>query len=190
MSTDVAITIPTFTVAAETGFTVTRLREFVTSSLSDAALQTYLDAAMDAIDDALGPVVCHERLSATHGDMLALGREAESITSVVEGWNALALATDDYELSDSGTILYRLHTGTNPAYHWHGRVHVTYVRDDSTAERIRVAVALVYLDLHNRPGLSSEQIGTWTETYAQGKPYAEARAELLASLGSGGPGIA
>ena len=189
MATTVAVTIPKLGAAAETGFSVTRLREFVTTSLSDSALQVYLDAAMDAIDDVLGPLVCHERIRSCRGDMLPLGREAESITSVVEGWGAATLAADDYELSDSGMVLYRLHTGTNPRHHWQGPVRVTYVREDAAAERVRVAVALVYLDLNNKPGLASEQIGTWQIAYRQDKAYPEARAGLLASLVDNGPGV-
>jgi hypothetical protein len=187
MATTVAITLPAITVTAETGFTVTRLREFVTSGLSDAVLQTYLDAAMDAIDDALGPLTCKERLHASRGDMLMLGREAESITSVVEDARntALTLAADDYELSDSGQLLYRLRTGTNPRWGWHGRVDVTYVRSDDMAERIRVAVALVQLDLGHAPGLASQTIGTWSETYRNDQDYAVQRDALLASLTPG-----
>lgn len=187
MATDIAVTLPAITVTAETGFTVTRLREFVTSPLSDAVLQTYLDAAMDAIDDALGPLTCTERLRASHGDMLMLGRKAESITSVVEdaGWSVLTLAADDYELSDSGQVLYRLATGTNPRRTWYGRCVVTYVREDDAAERIRVAVALVGLDLNHAPGLASQSIGTWSETYRNDQDHAAQRDALLASLTPG-----
>ena len=187
MATAVAVTLPAITVAADSGFTVTRLREFVTSPLSDAVLQTYLDAAMDAIDDVLGPLTCKERLHASRGDLLMLGREAESITSVVEDArvSALTLAADDYELSDSGQTLYRLRTGTNPRWGWHGRVDVTYVRSDDVAERVRVAVALVQLELDRRPGVASESIGTYFVSFRADADYATQRDALLGSLGSG-----
>jgi hypothetical protein len=183
MATTVAVTLPTITVAAETGFSVTRLREFVTSSLSDAALQTYLDAAMAAIDDVLGPLTATDRLSAS-GDLLRLSRAAESITTVVEDarWAVLTLADDDYELSDSGQVLYRLSSGTNPRWYWHGRVDVTYVRRDDPATRLRVAVALVDLELTQSTGLASQSIGTWSETYRTDKEHVAQRAEILASL--------
>jgi hypothetical protein len=186
MATSIAVTLPRPTLSAETAFTVTMLRQFVTSGLSDAVLETYLAAAMDAIDDALGPLTCKERL-ATHGDLLMLGREAESITSIVEDARntALTLAANDYELSDSGQFLYRLRTGTNPAWGWHGRVDVTYVRSDDAAERVRVAVALVKLDLAASGGLTAQAIGSWSETYASSTAHAEQRAEILASLNSG-----
>ena len=189
MSTDVAVTLPTFTVAAETGFSVMRLREFVTSSLSDSALQVYLDAAFEAIDDALGPLTCHEHVHNLHGELYALAQEADSITTVVE--DGVTLAADDYTLSDSGAILRRRHAGTHPRHGWGRRLDLTYFRSDDPAERIRVAVALVRLELGFQPGLVSQTIGTWSETYSATsmKPYAEQRADLLASLTGGSVGI-
>jgi len=179
MSTDIAVTLPTFTVAAETDFTVTRLREFVTSSLSDSALQVYLDAAVEDVDDVLGPLTVHERFR-VHGSLLPLSREAESISTVVDG--PTTLAADDYELSDSGRYLRRLHDGTNPAYWWARHVDVTYVRDDPVASRWRAVVALVQLDLDQRPGLQSETIGTYAYTKSTTRSYPELRDEILATL--------
>jgi hypothetical protein len=188
VATSIAVTLPRPTVSATSSFTVTMLRGYVTSGLSDAVLQTYLDAAMEAIDDALGPLNCKERINVGHGELLRLGRPAASITSIVEDArsSALTLAADDYELSDSGQLLYRLHTGTNPRYTWHSRVDVTYVREDDTAERIRVAVALVQLDLTHAPGLAGQTIGTWSENYASNSVmnYQIERELILASLTS------
>lgn len=179
MSTDVAVTLPTFTVAAETGFSVTRLREFVTTTLSDSALQVYLDAAVEDVDDVLGPLTVHERVR-PHGELLPLSREAESITTVVD--YATTLADDDYQLSDSGRTLRRLWTGTNPGRWWNRRVDVTYVREDPVAARWRAVVALVQLDLVQRSGLQSETIGTYSYTKSTTKSYPEQRAEILATL--------
>jgi len=186
MPTAVSVTLPTFTVVAETGFTVTRLREFLTSSLSDSALQLYLDAAMDAIDDVLGPLTVHEHVHGIHGELLRLAAEADTITTVVE--EGVTLAVDDYTLSDSGAILRRRHAGTHPRHGWGWRLDLTYFRKDDVAERIRAAVALVKLELGFQPGLVSQSIGTWSETYSATsmKPYAEQRAEILASLSDGG----
>ncbi|HUW17467.1 MAG TPA: hypothetical protein VMW94_10345 [Actinomycetes bacterium] len=186
MATSIAVTLPAPTIAASSAFTVAMLRAYVTSTLSDAVLQTYLDAAMEAIDDVLGPVAMKERINVSYGELVRLGRKAASITSVVEDArsSSLTLAADDYELTDSGEVLYRLHDGTNPRYTWHSRVDVTYVREDDVADRIRVAVALVRLDLTYAPGLTSQQIGTWSETYATtgSRSYEEQRADLLGSL--------
>jgi hypothetical protein len=173
-----------------TAMTVTDLRTFIDSGLPDTSLQSLLTSALDAIDDALGPLTCHERIDAGRGDLIMLSHEADAITSIVEDarWSAVTLDPTDYELSDTGMLLYRLRTGPNPRWRWHGRVDVTYVRPDDTAERVRVAVALVQLDLNHAPGLASQQIGTWQEAYRTDQDYAAQRDAILASLGSG-PGI-
>lgn len=167
--------------------TVDELRLHVTSSLTDEALQLLLDAAYDAIVDAAGPDGAVSELITPAGDLLMLGRPADSVTSVVEQvyTTTYTLAADDYELRGSGRVLRRLSTGTNVAYAWRGRVDVTYVPTDATAERKRVQLELVKLDLEYSSTLASQTIGTWSETYVTDKPYAQARDEILASLSSG-----
>lgn len=183
--TSIGVTLPLVAIAAETGFTVARLRGFVTSALSDADLQLLLNAAIADVARALGPLAVRERLGA-RGDMLLLSRPAASVTSIVEDDRsaALTLATDDYELSDTGQVLYRLRNGTHPAQWWRGRVDVRYVRVDDTAARIRAYVALVELDLNHKPGLAAQAIGTWSEQYTSNSAfnYELERASILASL--------
>lgn len=187
MATNVVVTLPKIGIVAETTFTVTQLRDFPgipdLSGISDAALGTFLAAAFEAIDDLLGPLTVTERLSA-HGDLLLLSQEAESIVTVVEDARdtALTLAADDYELSDTGQGLYRLRTGTNPRWCWHGLVKVSYVRGNDVNERIRAAVELVKLDLTFSPMLAGQTIGTWSETYSTSVPYQQQRDAILASL--------
>jgi hypothetical protein len=193
MATTIGVTIRKFTVAAETSFTVTRLREFVTSTLSDAVLQTYLAAAMDAIDKYLGPLNVVERIEPVSGEILPLSREAESIISVVEmaRGTGTTLAVNDYELSEDGTTLYRLDTGTNPEWRWRGHVKVTYTRKDDVDARIRVAVALVQLELNHVPGLTGQQIGSWSEQYTSNSVmnYQIERDGILATLLSNHAGV-
>lgn len=187
--TSVGVTLPLVTLTLETAFTVARLRGFVTTGLSDADLQLLLNAAIADVDRALGPPAVREHLRA-RGDLLLLSQAAESITSVIEDerGGAIALAVDDYELSDTGQVLYRLRTGTNQADWWRGRVDVRYVRRDYSATRIRVIIALVELDLTHKPGLASQTIGTWSESYAtsDASSYEVARASIIASLETGG----
>ena len=184
MATSIAVTLPAPTVVASSSFTVTMLREYVTSTLSDAVLGTYLAAAFSTIEDFLGPLTRKDRLLVGYGDQLMLSREAESITTVVEdaaGYPS-TLAADDYELSSSARMLYRLYDGTNPRRAWWGRTDVTYVRTNDVDNQIRVAVALVDLELTTAPGLASQSIGTWSESYRTDKDHAAQRDELLASL--------
>ena len=193
MATTIAATLPKVGAAAATEFGVDQLREFLISSLPDAALEVYLRSALDSIDDFLGGLTMHEHLQAA-GDLLALSAEADSIISVIEnenGGSPITLDSTDYQLSDSTLLLRRLATGTHPAWSaryrhcaWAGQVAVTYTRRVNADARIRVAVALVALDLNQHPGVAQQQIGTWSETYANRamKPYDEERAELLRSL--------
>lgn len=190
MATTLAVTLPKLTVTADTvALTIARLREFVTSSVSNSSLQILVDAAYLAIDDAIGPQGDVKEFFTVHGDLIMLSRRAVSITAVSENvrWAALALAADDYELRPSGQMLVRLRTGTNPRWYWQGRVDVTYRPPDDTANRVRVAIDLVKLDIATNPGLASQSIGTWAEAYTSNSAfnYALERQSILASLSPG-----
>jgi hypothetical protein len=147
MSTSVAVTLPRITVAAENVLlSVTRLRDFVATTLSDASLQAMLDRAFSDIAKKLGPAgVTTEHLTAS-GPLLMLSRRALGIASIARFYpwtgSTLTLATDDYELSTSGRMLRRLRTGTNPALYW-GEVWVTYTPEDDSPTRVMGAVDLV-----------------------------------------------
>jgi hypothetical protein len=164
---------------------VTALRQHIETELADEALARLLEAAYEAIDEAVGAAADVSEYFRVHGDLLLLSRRAESIASVTE--NDTALETDDYELRPSGLTLRRLDTGTNPRRHWHRRIDVTYRAYNDESERDRVAVELVKLDLAYSPGLVSQSIGAWSETYTTGTgsslDYAAERATILASLG-------
>jgi hypothetical protein len=185
-----AYSVPFQTAIHSLYLSVDQFRAFVETPLSDEALLILLDAAAQAIvreHGATGETT--ERLHA-NGDLIMLSRPALTIATIVEDarWSALTLADDDYELSSSGQTLYRLSDGTNPGWCWRGRVDVTYTPFDDTAERQRVQRALVMLDINYHSGLTSQQIGTWTETYAANSVfnYEIERAAILASLGGGG----
>lgn len=185
MSTTVAVTLPSLSASVETvALTIARLREFVSSSVSDSSLQLMLDAAYQDIDDYIGPPGDISELFTVAGDLIYLSRRAASITSITENmtWAALTLSADDYELRRSGRLLVRLHTGTNPRYRWQGRTDVTYSPFDETATRARVAIELVKLGIAFNPALASQTIGTWSETYSTMVPYANQRADILATL--------
>jgi len=165
--------------------TVTDLREHVETPLGDDALERLLDAAYESIEEVAGPAASvREVLTPGPGDLLMLSRSAESVTTLIE--IDTELETDDFELIGR-QMVRRLNTGTNPASCWRGRVDVTYAPGSDDASRDRVAIELVKLDLDNAPGIASETLGDHSKTYAQGKSYAETRADLLASLA--GPGI-
>jgi hypothetical protein len=168
--------------------TVDQLREHVTTSLGDEAVQRLLDAAYGAIDEAAGTGGdSTELLTAGPGPLLMLSRPADTVTSVTEyalTSSALVLAADDYAIR-AGQALVRLATGTNPASRWRGPVDVTYTPLLDEAVRDGVAISLVQLDITFNPGLASQRLGEWSETYVQGADgaYAEQRDKILASLG-------
>lgn len=171
--------------------TVDQLREHVTTSLGNDALQRLLNDAYGVIDEELGPtgnVTVSQR--AGNGPLLPLARDAETIVSVTEDATGtpLALAADDYRLRPSGGLLERLRTGTNPRHRWYGIVDVTLTPADDAAARDRAAIDLVRLELNFNPGLASYSTGVYSESYATGGgpdlqgDYAAQRQAILASL--------
>ena len=104
--------------------------------------------------------------------------------SVEEG--TTVLATDDYELNDR--TVRRIATGTHPASWWCGDIDVVYTPLDQDDERDRVAAELVALAVTYSPGISSQQIGPWRETFQEGGAgqltYDAQRMAILATLGT------
>jgi hypothetical protein len=148
----------------------------------DAALQDLLDAAEAAIEDRYGPI---GTISETHqgtGRLMGLDRKAQAILSVSE--RGVALDASDYRLRPSGGIVERLSTGTHPSLRWRGQIEVTLLSFDNTAERIRIQIGLVKLDMSYTPGVGSHSIGNFSESSSQqqGITYAQLREEYLSSL--------
>jgi hypothetical protein len=160
--------------------TVTQLRQYVTTALEESALQGLLTAAYQAIDPRL-PSGPQSELLTTEASTLVLSLPAASITSIVDRGDTLD--PDDYQVI-SPTMLRRLHTGPNPARIWY-RPFVTYLPMASEAERDRMAVALVKLDLTHKPGLTGFRIGEYQESFAtgEGSDYAASREAILSSYG-------
>ena len=171
--------------------TVDQFREHVTTSLPDAALQTLLNAAEAAILEVVGePGEVTEYITARPTNdgyapwgispgyrRISVARPIASVTSVT-----------DYRAS--GYVLQRIPDGTHPRWQWGQRVVVVYTPGDETADRERVQIELVRLDLNAQPGIALETIGTWEERYSGAGllNYSAERADLLASLGSAASG--
>ncbi len=166
---------------------VAELREHISSSLGDEALQRLLDAAYASIDAFLGTEGSATELLAGDHRYVILGRPAESITSVVEGFGATSpttIATDDYLLHPGGYILERIVGGTTSRSRWRGRVQVTYRPRDDEAIRDVVAIDLINLDLNTKVGVTMEQVGAWMRQFGNNKTYDQLRDEVLARLAS------
>lgn len=179
-------TAPFQAASAQLYLTLDQFRAFEpdAASLNDESLLILLMASAADIARAIGPLGDIEELLHASGRMLMLSRPAAGIVSVVEDAYsaATALAASDYELSWTGRILRRLDDGTNPRTSWCKWVRVVYSPPDDLAQRQRAQLSLVKLDITNTPGLASQTIGTWSETYRTDRPYPEQRAEILSGL--------
>lgn len=163
-------------------------REHIETSLEDDALERLLAAAEAAIVERAGPNPTDDTETATaeerhspRGDLLMLSRVPGVIVSVTEG--TTELDPEDYAQRPGSGILRRVGRS------WWGPVTVAYIPEGDLAERIRVQLALVRLDLSATPGVTSERIGPWQQQTADGSTYAVEREALLASLGGSFEGI-
>lgn len=172
--------------------TTDEFRAFVTTALEDAALQMLLDAAETEILRAAGAPGSTEELFRGGGRLVALGRQAESIASIVEtiGSTDTTLDANDYLLHPDLYVIERLSTGPNGRSYWYGRVLVTYTPTDDEALRQGVQRDLVNLMLNYVPGLTMEQVGAWTQQFAANSAWNtdEERANILARL-DGAPSL-
>lgn len=168
--------------------TAADVKNYIETSLPNEQLDLLLGAAYADIDNAIGPVGNVSEWHSPHGDLIMLGSRAQVIVSVLEraqSTSPTTLAADDYQLSTDGWTLRRLRGGTNAAYHWHPKVNVTFTPWSDEDERDRVAISLVKLDLTHQPGIASQTIGSWSETFSPGDTsYTEQRRAILASLGA------
>jgi hypothetical protein len=157
--------------------------------VTDAALSTLLDAAEQAI---VGRYGASGNVTEIHDDggglYIFLGRRAASITSVTETFGDIlgtadtVLASGDWILSNDGYSLKRLLTGTHPAGAWAPRVTVVYAAFDDTADRKRVQMELVKLDLNMTPGARSITVGAVSASSGGPTDYPAEREAILASL--------
>lgn len=153
-----------------------KFRSHQATALVDEALQDYIDAAEAAIVGRYGPILeftdRRGRPGYPGGQFLFTSRRVGSITSVTERYGDVLGITDivmnpnDYTLLPDGQTLRREYNGAHPADRWTDVVVVVYTPFDDTAERLRVAIALVRLDLAHNPGIVSEQIGDYQAVYA------------------------
>ncbi len=189
---------PTKAAAAVGGLlTVAQFREHVTTTLSDSALQTLLDASEAAIVAAVGAtgeVTEYLSAHAFYGDALhriTVARQIGTIASVTEYSGSVATVLDATDYRASGYVLSRLPHGTHSQWAWSHRVAVVYTPADDTSERERVQLELVKLDLNAQPGLAAQSVEGFGETYNSNSVmnYEIERALILATLGGSGGGM-
>lgn len=173
------------------------------TSLDDPTLQILLDAAEVAITRRLSAAdaIVERHVTSSFNPITGAytglqpspyiypARPVASITTVTETVGAVVttLAANDYRVWPGGWIVERLSTGTNPRTAWTGTIDLTFASASDVADRKRVQAELVQLDLNHNPGLSSERIGDWEQTYVDNSAmhYGLEREAILNTLGTG-----
>lgn len=134
------------------------IQSFAPSDLDDASLQLVIDAEEAAIVRRYGPHASAVETVIGGTRLIALAREAVSITSVVENVTALdsgvTLTTSEY-LFTQPYLLERIGSGYGwgartheyPYLIWGRQVRITYVPVDETAQRTLALVNLCKLAL-------------------------------------------
>ncbi len=147
---------------------VDELRDFRDSGLSDESLQMLLDAAEELIVARAGAPGDRTEIINGGGRFLPIASPISTVTSVTEliGTTSYTLASDDYLIRTGSLLLERLQYGTNPSFCWRGRTTVVYQPASDDATRRQVQLELCQLALEYQPGVTSEQIGQWTQTLA------------------------
>jgi hypothetical protein len=154
---------------------------------ADDALVQLLDAAEAAIVQVAGTSGAYTELLPGGWPTLILARQIGTLTTITESFDGtpLVLASDDYRHIAGGYVLNRLSTGTNPGYSWSGRVQVIYTPANDMALRIEAQVNLLRQMSTRHPGLSSQAIGDWAESYLSSSEYEEERDAILDRLSPG-----
>lgn len=179
--------------------TPAELREHVSSTLPDAALQRIIDAEEAEIVSRFGDTAAEqveEFEDECPGSLLSPKRRILSVSSVVEKWpqtfiggfSSTTLDSSDYEIVPGGKQIRRLATGPHPLERWGSRVVLTYIPVAETAKRVLALVNLCKLSLAFN-GLDSESVGGGEYRMDQGD-YNRKREEILAAIGSANRSIA
>lgn len=163
--------------------TVEELREHVGDGPSDDVLERLLDAATQALDTRFGFERTYfeevtERL-VPYGSLVYPFHRAQSVSAASEDDEALDPA--DYEIRNLGRTVMRLASDGTPTG-WTGPVDLTYLPFDDNAERDRMCIKLVELDLDYAPGISGSTVGPWAEQHpADAKAYLQLREAIFRS---------
>src|SRR5215831_835721 len=155
----------------------------VVTNLDVTMLQMLLDGAEAEIINRRGPVagpVTDTRLGMVR--VVGLSRPSSAVTSVTEissGGVATVLDTTDWLQFPNQRSMVRLPYGTHGADRWDQWVQVVFTPLDDTAQRKRVQLALVKLDLAYN-GFGSQ--ATQNESRSALADYHAARESILRSF--------
>lgn len=164
--------------------TVEELREHVGDGPSDDVLERFLEAAIQALDERFGPELAYDEETSDRAvpyrSLVYLSRRAQSISSVTE--DGTVLDVSEYEMRSAGKSVQRLDADGEPT-DWSFPVDVTFTPYMDDAERDRVCIKLVELDLDYAPGMTGSTVGPWSEQHPQGdEDYRRIRESILRSF--------
>lgn len=171
--------------------TVAQLREHVKTSLVDAALQRFLDAADQAVVARLGPLGNVTDVRFLRGErIILLGRVPGAVGSITELYDdnatSVVLAAGDYVLD--GSTFRRLDTGPNPPDYWAHRTTFVYTPGDDTARRVIAIIRLCALDIteNDSAGVVSRTVGQHKVDYGSQQARREEREAIWSELEAAG----
>lgn len=165
--------------ATATLMDLAEVRTHIETGLVDAALQTLMDAAQEAIDQR------HGELDAETDDLVGglksiwTTRPIGTITTVTEtaGSDDTVLDASDY-IKRHNTQLDRLDTGPNSRQRWGDRVKIVYAPRSDEEKRNIVFIALIKLAVEYS-GLDNSKDGDFSSKTLN---YADERERLLSTL--------
>lgn len=179
--------------------TVEDLREHISTTLSDDALQAMLNANEALLNRVLGElgVPITEVHHQTGYETIILLEHQFAVTdsppgpTVVVGYglpNPITLADDDFRV-EGGSTMRRLDYGTNVGIYWDTPIAVTGVLVDNTDERIMALVSLIRIDIAAQSGagglVRARTVGKHRVEYfgaKEGASPTELKADVLATL--------
>lgn len=158
-----------------------RVKERTGTDLSDAELQSMIDAITGELDARLGPAGEMEIELGDPADPASRGRrtlrllrpidtaQAVTVTELEPGntgaaVDELTLDPSDYRILHGGRTLQRLTGGPNGQMFWAPLVRVTYTPLINQAARDEAVIKLIQLDLSYRGALKSERAGDYSFT--------------------------
>jgi len=165
---------------------VSEIRGFVPTDLSDASIQLLLDDALSEIDLRCGDRESQvDTLDGSAGRWIFPARAIESVTSIKERYrrydDEITLAEDDYSIHDNGKSLLRELDGTNPRIGgWGVIVTVAYTPKDDLARRKRAQRDLVRIAIQHE-GVSQQKAGNFSVSHVD---YERERSRILRRLKS------
>jgi hypothetical protein len=175
-----------------------RVKERVSTDLTDPELQRIIDAANQEIIDRYGPHPdSTQPITVTQRGlvrMLDVTRPIDTGQTIVitefvgSGWTveeSTVMASNDYRVWYRGRTLERLATGTTPRVRWGHRVVLTYTPQNDGDQRQEVIIQLTSLAISQRGGgagsIRSLQVGDVKTEWAD-SAYQKQREALLSSL--------